>query len=160
MTAVFKDETAEVFLLDEIAVPVLLRCAGCPSELGLQMPALDPARNGMGIDPQRRCQTVGGIEAPVVFERHSFQLEMDSGYGTGVPCGFSFEADSLIAHPRIPAGITNSRSLQGSSLVRVNPNSRARFFGAQCGMPTFLSQDLNARSRLRVSMDQITSRTS
>ena len=47
------------------------------------------------------------------------------------PCGFSFEADSLIAHPRIPERITNSRSLPGSSLVRANPNCRARFFSAQ-----------------------------
>ena len=31
-------------------------------------------------------------------------------------------------------------SLQGNSFVRARPNLRARFFKAQCGMPTFLAK--------------------
>ena len=68
MRPVFKDETADVFLLQEIAAPVLLPCACCPSGFGLQMPALDPARNDVRIDPQRLSKTVGGVKAPAVLE--------------------------------------------------------------------------------------------
>lgn len=74
MRAVFKDETVDVLLLDEIAVRLCCAVRAVPRGFGLQMPALDPSRYW--------------IEAPVVFERHPFQLKMDPGHGTGVPRGF------------------------------------------------------------------------
>ena len=74
-----RDETADISLLHEIALPVLLWRTSCPSKFGLQMPALDPARNDVRIDPQHLSKAVGGVTAPVVLEFHSFQLEMDGG---------------------------------------------------------------------------------
>ena len=99
---VFEDETADVLLLDEVAVAVLLWRAGCPSKFGFQMSALDPARYRVRIDATRLCKTVGGVEAPAVLEFHSFQLEMDGGHGTGEPGSLQLETDSLIAHPCVP----------------------------------------------------------
>jgi len=56
---VLEDEAADIFLLDQVAVTVLLRRASCASKFGFQMPTLDPARHRMRIDPQRLRKTVG-----------------------------------------------------------------------------------------------------
>ena len=55
------------------------------------------------------------------------------------PAAFSFRRirSSLIHAYR--ARISSSGSLHGSSFVRARPSSRARFFNAQCGIPTFLA---------------------
>ena len=99
---VFEDETADVFLVDEIDVSVLLLASRGTAELCFQMSALDPARHGVWIDPQRLRKTVGGVEAPVGFEPHASQLEVNGRFGTGISVSFQLEANALIAHPRIP----------------------------------------------------------
>src|SRR5271166_2985435 len=91
-----------ILLLDQVAVAVLLWTARCASEFRLQMAALDPAGHGVRVDPQRLCKTVGGVEAPVVLETHSFQLEVNSSYRARVSGSLQLQTDSLIAHPRIP----------------------------------------------------------
>src|SRR3974377_1604067 len=97
-----EDEAANGFLLDEVAVAVLLGAACCTSEFGFQMAALDPARHGVRVDPQRLRKAVGGVEAPVMLESHPLKLEVDAGDGSGVPNGLQLQTDSLVAHPRIP----------------------------------------------------------
>src|SRR5664279_5356307 len=97
---VLENEAADILLLDQVAVAVLLWTSCCASEFGLQMAALDPASYCMGVDPQRLRKTVGGIEAPVMFEPHPLQLEVDSGYGARVSGGLQLQTDSLVAHPR------------------------------------------------------------
>src|SRR5208337_5647302 len=99
---VFEDEAADILLLDQVAVAVLLWASRCASEFGLQMAALDPAGHGVRVDPQRLRKTVGGVETPVMLEPHPLQLEVDSGYRTRVSGSLQLETDSLIAHPRIP----------------------------------------------------------
>src|SRR5664279_1898334 len=99
---VFEDKAADILLLDQVAVAVLLWASCCATEFGLQMAALDPARYCVRVDPQRLRKTVSGIEAPVMLEPHSFQLEVDSGHGTRVSSGLQLEARALVAHPRIP----------------------------------------------------------
>ena len=99
---VFEDEAADILLLDQVAVAVLLWASRRASEFGLQMAALDPAGYCMGIDPQRLRKTVGGVEAPVMLETHPLQLEVDSGNGSGVSGSLQLQTDSLVAHPRIP----------------------------------------------------------
>ena len=98
----FEDEAADILLLDQVAVAVLLWAARCAAEFGFQMAALDPASYCMGVDPQRLRKAVGGIEAPVMFETHPLKLEVDSGYGARVSGSFQLQTDSLVAHPRIP----------------------------------------------------------
>src|SRR3974390_2949919 len=46
-----------ILLLDQVAVAVLLWAARRASEFGLQMAALDPARHGVRVDPQRLRKT-------------------------------------------------------------------------------------------------------
>ena len=53
VVGLFEHEMANVLLLDEVAIPVLLWRAGCPAEFGFQVSARDPSSNGMRIDPQR-----------------------------------------------------------------------------------------------------------
>src|SRR5664279_5268790 len=55
---VLEDEAADILLLDQVAVAVLLRASCRASEFGLQMAALDPARHGVRVDPQRLRKTV------------------------------------------------------------------------------------------------------
>src|SRR5271165_769670 len=99
---VFEDEAADILLLDQVALAVLLRTSCRTSEFGLQMAALDPAGHGVGVDPQRLRKTVGGVKAPVMLEPHPLQLEVDSGYRARISSGLQLEADALVAHPRIP----------------------------------------------------------
>src|SRR5664279_4442032 len=82
---VLEDKAADILLLDQIAVAVLLWASCRASEFGLQMAALDPASYCMGVDPQRLRKAVGGIEVPVMLELHPLQLEVDSGNGSRVP---------------------------------------------------------------------------
>ena len=104
------------------------------------MPALDPAGNAMRIDAERLRKTIGGVRAPVVFELHSFQLEVDPGDSTGVSASLNLRRmRSSVIHANRD-GIASSGSLQGSSLVGASPNSRAPVFSAQCGMLTFLAK--------------------
>src|SRR5664280_3002564 len=136
---VLEDEAADILLMDQVAVAVLLRASCRASEFGLQMAAPDPARHGVRVDPQCLRKTVGGVEAAVMLETHPLQLRWIPVTVREYPAAFSFRRirSSLIHayRDRIPS----SASLHGSSLVRANPNSRARFFKAQCGIPTLLA---------------------
>src|SRR5271166_3136716 len=99
---VFEDEAADILLVDQVAVAVLLWASCCAAEFGFQMSALDPASYCMRIDPQRLRKTVGGVEAPVMLESHPLQLEVDSGHGARVSGSLQLQTDSLVAHPRMP----------------------------------------------------------
>src|SRR5664279_1082128 len=92
---VLEDEAADILLLDQVAVAVLLWASCRASEFGLQMAALDPARHGVRVDPQRLSKTVGGVKAPVMLETHPLQLEVDSGYRAGVPRSLQLETNPL-----------------------------------------------------------------
>src|SRR5664279_500632 len=92
---VLEDEAADILLVDQVAVAVLLRASCCASEFSLQMAALDPARHGVRVDPQRLRKTVGGVKAPVMLETHPLQLEVDSGYRAGVPRSLQLETNPL-----------------------------------------------------------------
>jgi hypothetical protein len=97
---VFQDETADILLLDRVAVAVPLRASRCASEFGLQMAALDPAPDGVRADPLRLRRTVGGVETPAMLEPHPLQLKVDSGYRARVSGTLQLEPDAFIAHPR------------------------------------------------------------
>src|ERR1035438_6532657 len=99
---VFDDETPQVFLVDEISIPVLLFSSCGTTKFGFEVAAFDPPRHCVGINSQSLCEPAGGIEAAVMLEPHSFQLEVDSGHGARVSSGLQLEARALVAHPRIP----------------------------------------------------------
>src|SRR5664280_613608 len=147
---VFEDETAHVFLVDEINVPVLLFSSCGTATFGFQMAAFDPPRHCVGINSQSLCETAGGIEAPVVLETHSFQLEVNSSYRACVSGRLQLEADAFIAHPCV-AGENLQFPLAPRQLFR---SGQPQLTSALLQSPTrhadFLCQQPDARARLRL----------
>src|SRR5664279_624565 len=145
---VFEDKAADILLMDQVAVAVLLRASCRASEFSLQMAALDPAGYCMGIDPQRLRKAVAGVEAPVILEPHSFQLEVDSSYRACISGRFQLEADAFIAHPCVagenlpfplaPRQLFRSGQTQLTSALLQSPMRHA----------DFLCQQPDARARL------------
>ena len=81
---VFEDETAHVFLVDEVNVAVLLFSSRGAATLGFQVASLDPPGHRVLVNSQRLRETIGGIEAPVMLEPHPLQLEVNRGHGAWV----------------------------------------------------------------------------
>ena len=79
---VFEDEPADIFLAYQIDVAVLLFPTRRAAELCFEVAALDPARHRVGVNSQRLREAIGGIEAGIVLELHSPQLEVNSGYAS------------------------------------------------------------------------------
>src|ERR1019366_1893324 len=78
-----------------------------------------------GINSQRLRETAGGIEAPVVLETHSFQLEVNSSYRACVSGRLQLEADAVIAHPSVSGGCLSLSCLAGSSSAAPFPGAAA-----------------------------------
>src|SRR5664279_1427362 len=136
---VFEDETPHVFLVDEIDIAVLLFSSCGAATLGFQVAAFYPPSHRVRVNSQSLCETVGGIESPVVLETHSFQLEVDCRYGAGVPGRFQLEADAFIAHPCVagenlqfplaPRQLFGSGRTQLTSALLQRPMRHADFLG-------------------------------
>src|SRR5664279_2013694 len=152
---VFEDKAADILLMDQVAVAVLLRASCRASEFSLQMAALDPAGYCMGIDPQRLRKAVAGVEAPVILEPHSFQLEVDSSYRACISGRFQLEADAFIAHPCV-AGENLPFPLAPRQLFRAG---KTQFTGTLFQSPMrhadFLCQRPDARARLRLRRAEV-----
>src|ERR1035438_6531863 len=90
-SGVFEDETPHVFLVDEINIPVLLLRSRGAAQLGFEVAALDPPCHRVGINSQSLCESAGGIEAPVILEPHSFQLEVNCSYRACIFAAFELK---------------------------------------------------------------------
>jgi hypothetical protein len=105
--------------------------------------ALDPSCHRVRINSQRLRETAGGIEAPVVLETHSFQLEVNSSYRACVSGRPQLEADAFIAHPCVagknlqfplaPRQLFRSGQAQFTGPLLHSPMRYADFLGQQPG---------------------------
>ena len=149
------DETLHVFLVDEINIPVLLLRSRGAAQLGFEVAALDPPGHRVRVNSQRLRETAGGIEAPVVLETHSFQLEVDSGGGSGVPGSLQLHTDALVAHPRIPGQNLQfplaPRQLFGSGQTQLT----SALLQSPMRHADFLCQQPDARARLRLRRAEV-----
>src|SRR5664280_3492993 len=152
---VFEDETPHVFLVDEIDIAVLLFSSCGAATLGFQVAAFYPPSHRVRVNSQSLCETVGGIETPVVLEPHSFQLEVDCRYGAGVPGRLQLEADAFIAHPCV-AGENLQFPLAPRQLFR---SGKTQLTSALLQSPMrhadFLCQQPDARARLRLRRAEV-----
>src|SRR5208283_5032072 len=143
------------FLVDEIDIAVLLFSSCGTAKFGFQMAAFDPPRYCVGINSQSLCETAGGIEAPVVLETHSFQLEVNSSSRACVSGRLQLEADAFIAHPCVagenlqfplaPRQLFRSGQTQLTSALLQSPMRHA----------DFLCQQPDARARLRLRRTEV-----
>lgn len=85
----------------QVYVPVLCLTAGRAAERCFQAPSVDPAYDRMEIDPKNLCEAIGRIEASVLLECHSSQLQMNRSHCPSVPGSLKLEVKPPIAHKGI-----------------------------------------------------------
>src|SRR5271165_3279628 len=119
------------------------------------MAAFDPPRNCVGVNSQRLRETIGGIEAPVILEPHSFQLEVNSSYRARVSGGLQLEAYALVAHPRIARQNLQLPLAPGQLFGSRQAQFAGTFFQRPMRHTDLLGQRPDTGSRLRVSMVEI-----